>query len=155
MQIFHLFFVFINYFFNEPKKGFLKIRTYHIIFSPIPRPMKSRARKFFYDEITINVCNFLRTINNNNLSTLPDGLFQDLYRLRTLRILENNFKCDCRLAWLAKWLRKFPKLGQYTKCASPSHLKGQSVADLHEQEFKCSGMWLLLFWCDRWFLTEN
>lgn len=94
----------------------------------------------FITKLKAMFCNFYRTINNNNLSTLPDGLFQDLYRLRTLRILENNFKCDCRLAWLAKWLRKFPKLGQYTKCASPGHLKGQSVADLHEQEFKCSGM---------------
>ena len=80
-----------------------------------------------------------RTLNNNNLSTLTDDLFQDLFRLRTLRLSDNNFNCDCRLAWLAKWLRRFPRLGQYTRCSQPSNLKGQNVADLHEQEFKCSG----------------
>jgi len=66
-------------------------------------------------------------------------MFEHLYRLRTLRLSDNNLICDCHLAWLARWLRRVPRLGLYTRCFSPNQLKGQNVADLHDQEFKCSG----------------
>ncbi|XP_039283306.1 protein slit [Nilaparvata lugens] len=80
------------------------------------------------------------TLNNNNLTTLAEDLFADAYRLRTLRLSENNLICDCHLGWLARWLRRNPRLALYTRCFSPNQLKGQNVADLHEQEFKCSGL---------------
>ena len=80
-----------------------------------------------------------RTLNNNNLTSLGKDLFENLYRLRTLRLSDNNLICDCHLAWLARWLRRVPRLGLYTRCFSPNQLKGQNVADLHDQEFKCSG----------------
>lgn len=80
------------------------------------------------------------TLNNNNLTTLAEDLFADAYRLRTLRLSENNLICDCHLSWLARWLRRNPRLALYTRCFSPNQLKGQNVADLHEQEFKCSGL---------------
>lgn len=38
-----------------------------------------------------------------------------------------------------RYLRHSPRLAQYTKCHSPNHLKGQSLLDLQEQDFKCSG----------------
>ncbi|CAH1393719.1 unnamed protein product [Nezara viridula] len=80
------------------------------------------------------------TLNNNNLTSLPANLFDDLYRLRTLRLSENKFACDCHITWLTKWLKKFPRLGLYTRCYSPNHLKGQSVVDLNEQDLRCSGV---------------
>ncbi|BES89823.1 Slit protein [Nesidiocoris tenuis] len=80
------------------------------------------------------------TLNNNNLTTLPTNLFDELFRLRTLRLSENKFACDCHMVWLARWLRKFPRLALYTRCHSPTQLKGHNVADLHDQEFKCSGL---------------
>ncbi|XP_014246205.1 protein slit isoform X2 [Cimex lectularius] len=80
------------------------------------------------------------TLNNNNLTSLPANLFDDLFRLRTLRLSENKFACDCHLVWLARWLRRFPRLGLYTRCHSPNQIKGHNVADLHDQEFKCSGL---------------
>lgn len=83
---------------------------------------------------------FHRTLNNNNLTTLGKGMFEELFRLRNLRLAENNLICDCHLSWLARWLRRAPKLALYTRCFSPNHLKGQNVADLHDQEFKCSGL---------------
>jgi len=80
-----------------------------------------------------------RTLNNNNLTSLGKDMFENMYRLRTLRLSDNNLICDCHLAWLARWLRRVPRLGLYTRCFSPNQLKGQNVADLHDQEFKCSG----------------
>ncbi|KAK7794523.1 hypothetical protein R5R35_011285 [Gryllus longicercus] len=80
------------------------------------------------------------TLNNNNLTSLAKDIFEDMYWLRTLRLSDNNLICDCHLAWLARWLRRYPRLALYTRCFSPHHLKGQNVADLHDQEFKCSGL---------------
>ncbi|XP_073994613.1 slit guidance ligand isoform X3 [Rhodnius prolixus] len=80
------------------------------------------------------------TLNNNNLTSLPPNLFEDMFRLRSLRLSENKLACDCHLIWLARWLRKYPRLAPYTRCFSPNQLKGHNVADLHEQEFKCSGL---------------
>ncbi|XP_046659132.1 protein slit isoform X2 [Homalodisca vitripennis] len=94
------------------------------------------------DEVAVSSLKELEilTLNNNNLTSLPENLFEDLFRLRTLRLSDNNLICDCHLSWLARWLRRFPRLALYTRCFSPTQLKGQNVADLHDQEFKCSGL---------------
>ncbi|KAK6638540.1 hypothetical protein RUM43_006807 [Polyplax serrata] len=78
-------------------------------------------------------------LNNNNLTSVGKSMFEGM-NLRSLRLSENNLICDCHLAWLARWLRKSPRLAPYTRCYSPNQLKGQNVADLHDQEFKCSGL---------------
>ena len=80
-----------------------------------------------------------RTLNNNNLTSLGKDMFDNMYRLRALRLSENNLICDCHLAWLGRWLRRAPRLGLNTKCLAPTQLKGQNVADLNDQDFKCSG----------------
>lgn len=78
-------------------------------------------------------------MNNNNLTTLPRDIFNGVTKLKTLRLSENPFSCDCHLSWLSKHLKSSPRLAPYTRCHSPSQLKGQNVVDIHEQEFKCSG----------------
>lgn len=80
-----------------------------------------------------------RTLNNNNLTWLGKDMFSNMFRLRTLRLSDNLLHCDCQLSWLARYLRHSPRLAQYTRCHSPNHLKGQNIADLQDQEFKCSG----------------
>lgn len=79
------------------------------------------------------------TLNNNNITTMPREMFSNMPRLRALRLSDNPFACDCHLSWLSKFLRSAPRLAPYTRCHSPGQLKGQNVADLHDQEFKCSG----------------
>ncbi|XP_061503108.1 protein slit isoform X1 [Anopheles gambiae] len=80
------------------------------------------------------------TLNNNNITTLPRDMFAGMPRLRALRLSENPFACDCHLSWLARYLKNASRLAPYTRCHSPGQLKGQNVADLHEQDFKCSGL---------------
>lgn len=60
-------------------------------------------------------------------------------RIRALRLSDNPFTCDCHLSWLSRYLRNSPRLAPYTRCHSPSQLKSQNVAELHEHDFKCSG----------------
>uniref|UniRef100_A0A1A9ZRB4 Protein slit n=1 Tax=Glossina pallidipes TaxID=7398 RepID=A0A1A9ZRB4_GLOPL len=79
-------------------------------------------------------------LNNNNITSLPHNVFSGLTRLRALRLSDNPFSCDCHLSWLSRFLRNAPRLAPYTRCQSPSQLKGQNVANLHDQEFKCSGL---------------
>lgn len=86
-----------------------------------------------------------RTLNNNNLTTLPKDLFSGMARLRALRLSDNPFACDCHLSWLSRFLRSASRLAPYTKCHSPSQLKGQNVGDLHDSEFKCSGIFSFHF----------
>lgn len=78
-------------------------------------------------------------LNNNNLTWLAKDMFNNMFRLRTLRLSENLFHCDCQLTWLARYLRNSPRLAPYTRCHSPNHLKGHTISDLQDQDFKCSG----------------
>lgn len=80
-----------------------------------------------------------RTLNNNNITALPREIFSGMPRIRALRLSDNPFTCDCHLSWLSRYLRNSPRLAPYTRCHSPSQLKGQSLAELHENDFKCSG----------------
>lgn len=80
-----------------------------------------------------------RTLNNNNITALPREIFSGMPRIRALRLSDNPFTCDCHLSWLSRYLRNSPRLAPYTRCHSPSQLKGQGLAELHEHDFKCSG----------------
>lgn len=100
--------------------------------------------------VKIKYLNFLshrRTINNNNVTALQRDIFSGMSRIRALRLSDNPFACDCHLSWLSRFLRSSPRLAPYTRCHSPSQLKGQNVADLHDQEFKCSGEYNFMVDC--------
>uniref|UniRef100_UPI00398EF0D9 slit homolog 2 protein isoform X1 n=1 Tax=Pristiophorus japonicus TaxID=55135 RepID=UPI00398EF0D9 len=79
------------------------------------------------------------TLNNNNISRLSVASFNHMPRLRTFRLHSNNLYCDCHLAWLADWLRQRPRVGLYTQCTGPGHLRGHNVAEVQKKEFICSG----------------
>ncbi|KAK7929454.1 hypothetical protein WMY93_005849 [Mugilogobius chulae] len=79
------------------------------------------------------------TLNNNNISRLSVASFNHMPKLRTFRLHSNNLQCDCHVAWLSEWLRQRPRLGLYTQCMSPPHLRGHNVAEVQKKEFVCSG----------------
>uniref|UniRef100_A0A4W3I3C6 Slit homolog 1 protein n=1 Tax=Callorhinchus milii TaxID=7868 RepID=A0A4W3I3C6_CALMI len=79
------------------------------------------------------------TLNNNNISRLSVASFNHMPRLRTFRLHSNNLYCDCHLAWLSDWLRQRPRVGLYTQCIGPGHLRGHNVAEVQKREFICSG----------------
>jgi len=57
-------------------------------------------------------------------------MLNGLSHLRTLKLADNAFACDCHLAWLSRHLKTYPRLGQHTRCASPAHLKDRNLADV-------------------------
>uniref|UniRef100_H2LMF8 Slit homolog 2 (Drosophila) n=1 Tax=Oryzias latipes TaxID=8090 RepID=H2LMF8_ORYLA len=79
------------------------------------------------------------TLNNNNISRLSVASFNHMPKLRTFRLHSNNLQCDCHVAWLSEWLRQRPRLGLYTQCMSPPHLRGHNVAEVQKKEFVCTG----------------
>ncbi|XP_010795647.1 LOW QUALITY PROTEIN: slit homolog 2 protein-like [Notothenia coriiceps] len=79
------------------------------------------------------------TLNNNNISRLSVASFNHMPKLRTFRLHSNNLQCDCNVAWLSEWLRQRPRLGLYTQCMAPPHLRGHNVAEVQKKEFACTG----------------
>lgn len=71
-----------------------------------------------------------RMLNNNKLTTLGKEMFNGLSHLKTLKLSDNTFDCDCHLAWLSRYLKNYPRLGQHTRCSTPTHLRGQNINDL-------------------------
>uniref|UniRef100_A0A8C3U4D9 Slit homolog 2 protein n=1 Tax=Catharus ustulatus TaxID=91951 RepID=A0A8C3U4D9_CATUS len=84
-------------------------------------------------------------LDYNQISCIEDGAFRALRDLEVLclvpcsRLHSNNLYCDCHLAWLSDWLRQRPRVGLYTQCMGPSHLRGHNVAEVQKREFVCSG----------------
>lgn len=83
------------------------------------------------------------TLNNNKLATLGKDVYNGLSHLRTLKMSDNNWVCDCNLSWLSRMLKtSFNRgLGQNSaapRCHQPSQLKGLSLLDAQDHEFKCS-----------------
>ncbi|KAL4843254.1 hypothetical protein H8958_008198 [Nasalis larvatus] len=81
----------------------------------------------------------LQQLDYNQISCIEDGAFRALRDLEVLRLHSNNLYCDCHLAWLSDWLRQRPRVGLYTQCMGPSHLRGHNVAEVQKREFVCSG----------------
>ncbi|XP_078449077.1 slit homolog 2 protein-like isoform X1 [Lampetra planeri] len=78
------------------------------------------------------------TLNNNNVTALSVESFNSMPKLRTFRLHSNNLHCDCRLSWLSDWLRLRPRLGLFTQCMGPVHLRGLNVAEVQKKEFTCA-----------------
>ncbi|KAL7976379.1 hypothetical protein Chor_015443 [Crotalus horridus] len=79
------------------------------------------------------------TLNNNNITRLSVASFNHMPKLRTFRLHSNSLQCDCHLAWLSDWLRQRPRVGLYTQCTAPLHLRGHNIAEVQKREFICSG----------------
>lgn len=89
-----------------------------------------------FDEINrnVNVINLSRKSTKGGIQFVPDKLFDSILSSQMLEIkLENNnWKCDCQLAYFQECLKKYPKIfsGEF-KCKSPDSLIGYNIS--HEQ----------------------
>lgn len=74
------------------------------------------------------------------MTSLPHNLLVGMNRMRTLQLDDNPLSCDCAAGWLSRWLRGMPRLIAHARCFSPQHLRGQNLLELHDIDFKCSGI---------------
>lgn len=76
-------------------------------------------------------------LHNNLLTTLPNGLLDDLTSLRSVSLHGNPWACDCGILYLRAWLLRQPAGSTShvgVNCSSPPKLRGRLVAYLTEQE---------------------
>lgn len=64
-------------------------------------------------------------------------MLSGMKKLRTARVGDNQLICDCRLSWLAEWLRANPTLALYTRCSSPKAVKNRQIAELRPSQLEC------------------
>ncbi|XP_042344772.1 platelet glycoprotein Ib beta chain [Plectropomus leopardus] len=76
-------------------------------------------------------------LHDNRLTSLPNGLLDDLTSLRSVSLHGNPWVCDCGVLYLRAWLLHHPStltshLG--INCSSPPGLRGRLVVTLTEKE---------------------
>uniref|UniRef100_A0AAY5ESH6 Leucine-rich repeat LGI family, member 2b n=1 Tax=Electrophorus electricus TaxID=8005 RepID=A0AAY5ESH6_ELEEL len=77
------------------------------------------------------------SLANNNMKTLPKGLFGDLHSLIELDLRGNLFQCDCESKWLMLWLKRSNATVSDVYCAGPADLKGLLMKDVPDKHAKC------------------
>ena len=77
-------------------------------------------------------------LHNNEIESVPFEVTGIDLRLGTLILNNNPWKCSCDNRWMIAWFKSlssaFPTGGDVL-CASPSRLKGRSIAQSSEDEF--------------------
>ncbi|XP_029296348.1 platelet glycoprotein Ib beta chain [Cottoperca gobio] len=76
-------------------------------------------------------------LHNNRLTSLPNGLLDNLTSLRSISLHGNPWECDCGVLYLRAWLQHHPAtlashLG--VNCSFPPGLRGRLVVYLTEKE---------------------
>uniref|UniRef100_A0A8C2TGT6 Polycystin 1, transient receptor potential channel interacting n=1 Tax=Coturnix japonica TaxID=93934 RepID=A0A8C2TGT6_COTJA len=69
-------------------------------------------------------------ISHNKISTLEEGIFDNLFNLSEINLSWNPLFCDCKLSWLPRWVedRKVTILqASDTRCAHPPGLANLSL----------------------------
>ncbi|XP_019362512.1 PREDICTED: platelet glycoprotein Ib beta chain [Gavialis gangeticus] len=75
-------------------------------------------------------------LNDNKLSFIPNGLFDNLKSLEMVHLWQNPWECDCDILYLRSWLQwqQNRTLYRSVTCVSPAHLQGRIIAYLSEEE---------------------
>ncbi|XP_070588706.1 leucine-rich repeat transmembrane protein FLRT3 [Erythrolamprus reginae] len=116
--------------------------------APINLP-GSNLRKLYLQENHINrvppnAFAYLRQLyrldmSNNNLSNLPQGVFDDLDNITQLFLRNNPWRCGCKMKWVRDWLQTLPlKVNvRGLMCQSPEKVRGMAIKDLNKDLFDC------------------
>lgn len=109
----------------------------------------SNLRKLYLQENHINhvppnAFAYLRQLyrldmSNNNLSNLPQGVFDDLDNITQLFLRNNPWHCGCRMKWVRDWLHTLPVRVNVRglMCQAPEKVRGMAIKDLNPELFDC------------------
>ncbi|NWW53328.1 GP1BB protein, partial [Pedionomus torquatus] len=72
----------------------------------------------------------------NRLTSIPNGLFDNLRSLQVVYLQGNPWECNCDILYLRSWLQWQQNRSRYrdVRCASPAHLQDRVIAHLTEDE---------------------
>ncbi|XP_039176395.1 leucine-rich repeat transmembrane protein FLRT3 [Crotalus tigris] len=78
-------------------------------------------------------------MSNNNLSNLPQGVFDDLDNITQLFLRNNPWRCGCKMKWVRDWLQTLPlKVNvRGLMCQAPEKVRGMAIKDLNKELFDC------------------
>ncbi|XP_006894814.1 PREDICTED: leucine-rich repeat transmembrane protein FLRT3-like [Elephantulus edwardii] len=78
-------------------------------------------------------------MSNNNLSTLPQGVFDGLDNITQLILRNNPWYCGCKMKWVHDWLQSLPgKVNvRGLMCQAPEKVRGMAIKDLNVELFDC------------------
>lgn len=96
---------------------------------------------FIYKVILFIV--YCRRIDSNKLQYLQNGALRGLKKLKAVKLDKNPWHCDCRVLYLARWIREFSEKlwdGQMAMCRGPGDLGGHEVGLLRYDDL-CEGQW--------------
>ncbi|XP_077308280.1 platelet glycoprotein IX-like isoform X2 [Lithobates pipiens] len=70
-------------------------------------------------------------LQENKLTTIPAGAFDNLINLKKLNLTSNPLHCDCNIWYLIMWLSdEDMEVDSGIKCVSPSSLHGKPLSQL-------------------------
>ncbi|XP_054247311.1 polycystin-1 [Indicator indicator] len=84
-------------------------------------------------------------ISHNKISTLEDGIFDNLFNLSEINFSWNPWVCDCRLAWLPRWVAdRGVKVMQVpeTRCVQPPELANLSLFNISFINATCGAQYI-------------
>lgn len=75
-------------------------------------------------------------LNNNYLTFIPKGLFDNLHNLQAVYLRGNPWECTCNILYLRSWLQWQENRTLYRDvvCSSPPDLQGRIITYLSEDE---------------------
>ncbi|XP_037694102.1 leucine-rich repeat transmembrane protein FLRT1 [Choloepus didactylus] len=78
-------------------------------------------------------------LSNNNLTTLPRGLFDDLESLAQLLLRNNPWFCGCNLMWLRDWVKARAAVVNVRglMCQGPEKVRGMAIKDITSEMDEC------------------
>ncbi|XP_026542167.1 platelet glycoprotein Ib beta chain [Notechis scutatus] len=84
-------------------------------------------------------------LNNNYLTFIPKGLFDNLPNLQAVYLRGNPWECTCNILYLRSWLQWQENRTLYRDvvCSTPAHLQGRIITYLSEEEIISS--------CQSWY----
>ena len=88
------------------------------------------------------------------MTSLGKSVFEGLRALRVLRLAENPLRCNCKLQWLGRWLRRNPRLAMFTHCDTPVLLHGKEVAEVEDSQFRCYSKHTLMLLLDNYSIIQ-
>lgn len=78
------------------------------------------------------------SLHSNDLSTLPEGIFNDLVNINHVAMGSNPFYCDCNLAHLAEFVKlRYNEIG-IAKCSEPPSMANKLLLSTPTEQFQCS-----------------
>uniref|UniRef100_A0A8C3J2N2 Glycoprotein Ib platelet subunit beta n=1 Tax=Calidris pygmaea TaxID=425635 RepID=A0A8C3J2N2_9CHAR len=86
----------------------------------------------------------------NRLTSIPNGLFDNLRSLQVVYLQGNPWECNCDILYLRSWLQWQQNRSMYrdVRCATPAHLQDRNESLLFACSFLAEFTWVRgCLWC--------